>query len=59
MPDWRNIRTWSREEMLKRVARFRNLKGSDQGFTGSWSAGSCSGIQTVHRERPLILPGAP
>ena len=35
MPDWRNIRTWSREEMLKRVARFRKLRGSDGGLPDS------------------------
>jgi mannose-6-phosphate isomerase-like protein (cupin superfamily) len=33
--DWRNIRTWSRDEMLKRVARFRKLKGSDGGLPDS------------------------
>ncbi len=31
MDDWRNIRTWTREEMMKRVARFGKLKGSDGG----------------------------
>jgi len=35
MEDWRNIRNWSREEMLKRVARFRKLKGSDGGLPDS------------------------
>ena len=35
MDDWRNIRTWSRDEMMKRVARFRNLKGSDGGLPDS------------------------
>lgn len=35
MPDWRNIRTWTREEMLKRVARFSRLKGSDGGLPDS------------------------
>lgn len=35
MDDWRNIRTLSREEMLKRVARFRKLKGSDGGLPDS------------------------
>jgi mannose-6-phosphate isomerase-like protein (cupin superfamily) len=35
MPDWRNIRTWSRDEMMKRVARFRKLKGSDGGLPDS------------------------
>ena len=33
--DWRNIRTWSRDEMLKRVARFDKLKGSDGGLPDS------------------------
>ena len=35
MSDWREIRTLSREEMLKRVARFRKLKGSDGGLPDS------------------------
>jgi mannose-6-phosphate isomerase-like protein (cupin superfamily) len=35
MNDWRNIRNWSREEMLKRVARFSRLKGSDGGLPDS------------------------
>ena len=35
MHDWRKIRTWSRGEMLKRVARFRDLKGSDGGLPDS------------------------
>jgi len=35
MDDWRNIRAWSREEMMKRVARFRKLKGSDGGLPDS------------------------
>ena len=35
MNDWRTIRNWSREEMLKRVARFRQLKGSDGGLPDS------------------------
>jgi len=35
MSDWKNIRTWSREEMMKRVARFRSLKGSDGGLPDS------------------------
>ncbi len=35
MENWRNIRNWSREEMLKRVARFRKLKGSDGGLPDS------------------------
>jgi mannose-6-phosphate isomerase-like protein (cupin superfamily) len=35
MDDWRSIRNWPREEMLKRVARFRKLKGSDGGLPDS------------------------
>jgi len=35
MNDWRTIRNWSREEMMKRVARFRKLKGSDGGLPDS------------------------
>jgi len=35
MGDWRNIRTWSRDEMMKRVARFKKLKGSDGGLPDS------------------------
>jgi len=35
MEDWRNIRTWTREEMMKRVARFGKLKGSDGGLPDS------------------------
>jgi mannose-6-phosphate isomerase-like protein (cupin superfamily) len=35
MADWKEIRTWSRGEMLKRVARFRKLKGSDGGLPDS------------------------
>jgi mannose-6-phosphate isomerase-like protein (cupin superfamily) len=35
MDDWRNIRTWTREEMMKRVARFSKLKGSDGGLPDS------------------------
>jgi mannose-6-phosphate isomerase-like protein (cupin superfamily) len=35
MNDWRTIRTWSRGEMLKRVARFKRLKGSDGGLPDS------------------------
>jgi len=35
MSDWRTIRNWSRGEMLKRVARFRKLKGSDGGLPDS------------------------
>ena len=33
--DWKNIRSWSREQMMKRVARFRKLKGSDGGLPDS------------------------
>ena len=35
MPGWKEIRTWSREEMMRRVARFRRLKGSDGGLPDS------------------------
>jgi mannose-6-phosphate isomerase-like protein (cupin superfamily) len=35
MNDWRTVRPWSRDEMLKRVARFRQLKGSDGGLPDS------------------------
>ena len=35
MSDWRTIRNWSRDEMMKRVARFRKLKGSDGGLPDS------------------------
>ena len=35
MADWKNIRAWSRGEMMKRVARFRKLKGSDGGLPDS------------------------
>ena len=35
MSDWRDIQNWSREAMLKRVARFRSLKGSDGGLPDS------------------------
>ena len=35
MDDWKNIRTWTREEMMKRVARFKALKGSDGGLPDS------------------------
>src|SRR5437016_882596 len=35
MSDWKDIRNWSREEMMKRVARFRGLKGSDGGLPDS------------------------
>jgi len=35
MSNWKEIRTWSRPEMLKRVARFRKLKGSDGGLPDS------------------------
>jgi quercetin dioxygenase-like cupin family protein len=35
MNDWRQVRTWSRDEMLKRVARFKKLKGSDGGLPDS------------------------
>ena len=35
MTTWKEIRTWSRAEMMKRVARFRRLKGSDGGLPDS------------------------
>jgi mannose-6-phosphate isomerase-like protein (cupin superfamily) len=35
MNDWRTIRNWSRGEMLARVARFKQLKGSDGGLPDS------------------------
>jgi len=35
MDDWKNIRSWSRGEMMKRVARFKTLKGSDGGLPDS------------------------
>jgi hypothetical protein len=35
MDDWKNIRTWTRDEMMKRVARFKQLKGSDGGLPDS------------------------
>jgi mannose-6-phosphate isomerase-like protein (cupin superfamily) len=35
MGDWRTVRTWSRDEMMKRVARFKKLKGSDGGLPDS------------------------
>ena len=35
MTDWREIRTWSMQEMMKRVARFGELKGSDGGLPDS------------------------
>jgi mannose-6-phosphate isomerase-like protein (cupin superfamily) len=35
MSDWRAVRTWSRGEMMKRVARFKKLKGSDGGLPDS------------------------
>jgi hypothetical protein len=35
MDDWKTVRTLSREDMMKRVARFRKLKGSDGGLPDS------------------------
>jgi mannose-6-phosphate isomerase-like protein (cupin superfamily) len=35
MNDWKNIRPWSKVEMMKRVARFKDLKGSDGGLPDS------------------------
>jgi mannose-6-phosphate isomerase-like protein (cupin superfamily) len=32
---WKSVRTWSRGEMMKRVARFRKLNGSDGGLPDS------------------------
>jgi mannose-6-phosphate isomerase-like protein (cupin superfamily) len=35
MADWRDVRVWGRAEMMKRVARFAKLKGSDGGLPDS------------------------
>ena len=35
MADWRTLRNWTRGAMLKRVARFKDLKGSDGGLPDS------------------------
>jgi quercetin dioxygenase-like cupin family protein len=35
MSDWREIRSWTRGEMMKRVARFKTRKGSDGGLPDS------------------------
>ena len=35
MSDWRKVRDWTRAEMLRRVARFKDLKGSDGGLPDS------------------------
>lgn len=35
MEPWKTIRAWSRPEMMKRVARFKKLKGSDGGLPDS------------------------
>ena len=35
MGDWRTIRTFGREEIMQRVARFKKLKGSDGGLPDS------------------------
>ncbi len=35
MDDWKNIRSWSKQEMGKRIARFKDLKGSDGGLPDS------------------------
>jgi hypothetical protein len=32
MDDWRTVRVMPRAEMLKRVARFKELKGSEKGL---------------------------
>ena len=35
MANWKDIRVVSREDMMKRVARFKKLKGSDGGLPDS------------------------
>src|SRR5437868_4290458 len=35
MDNWKIIRNWTRADMMKRVARFRELKGSDGGLPDS------------------------
>jgi len=35
METWKNIRNWTRADMMKRVARFKTLKGSDGGLPDS------------------------
>jgi len=35
MNDWKQIRNWTKDEMMKRVARFRKLRGSDGGLPDS------------------------
>ena len=35
MEAWKNMRNWTRAEMMKRVARFKKLKGSDGGLPDS------------------------
>ena len=35
MAEWKNIRNWRKDEMMKRVARFKKLKGSDGGLPDS------------------------
>jgi mannose-6-phosphate isomerase-like protein (cupin superfamily) len=35
MDSWKNIRPWPREQMMERVARFKQLKGSDGGLPDS------------------------
>jgi quercetin dioxygenase-like cupin family protein len=35
MQAWKNMRNWTRGEMMKRVARFKKLKGSDGGLPDS------------------------
>ena len=35
MENWKQIRNWSKDEMMKRVARFKKLKGSDGGLPDS------------------------
>jgi quercetin dioxygenase-like cupin family protein len=35
MADWKDVRPWSKAAMMKRVARFKKLKGSDGGLPDS------------------------
>ena len=35
MSNWQDVRVWSRDEMMKRVARFKDLKGSYGGLPDS------------------------
>lgn len=47
MEDWKTVRTWPREEMMKRVARFRTLKGSDGGLPDSKMQGCIRKLYNV------------